>query len=364
MKTIQFPPGEDISNLPNDCIVKFGIDPTADKLHLGHLIPLLLCKKLQSEGKQIKIILGTFTAQIGDPTGKEKTRPIISKEETVKNAEHIIVFIKKFFNEKAEILFNHHWLEKHNSNELFALLGKFTWAQLSARDNFQKRLENNESISMSELIMPLLQGLDSVEVNADIEVGGVDQLFNFKITREVQQLFSQKPEICLMTNIITGTDGRKMSKSLNNCIFLNDSPNDVFGKTMSIPDNLMNEWFDILGLIKPSAEQKFSQIEKKKLLAHGITSIIHGIDEAEKSLKHFTNVIQDKNTPSPDNIKRIDSSNLIDCIMKIRNTSKREANQLIKSNAVRINGVITNSDLNLQKDTLIQIGKRQFVKII
>lgn len=358
MKTIKMPDWEE---LPTNTIVKFGIDPTAGRLHLGHLVPLLLCRELQNKGHQIKIVLGTFTAQIGDPTGKEKTRPILPKEEVMSNAETIKVFVKKFLGD-VEMLFNHQWLENWTTDKMMNLLGRFTWAQLSNRENFQKRLENNESISISELIMPLLQGLDSVQINAGIEVGGHDQLFNFKMTREVQRIFGQKPEICLMTEIINGTDGQKMSKSLNNCIFVDDNPIDVFGKTMRVSDNTMKEWWNIFipHIIVP---EDLPPIKKKEMLALEITSLLFGTNEAIIAGSHFNRTIRNKEVPGESEMQFIDSDNLIDCIIKARNISKSEARKLIQGNGISINGQKVNEDQSLQHDMLIKIGKRQFIKI-
>lgn len=360
MKTIQFPENESIKGLPKGSIVKLGIDPTAESLHLGHMIPLLLCKKLKEQGHHIKIVLGTFTAQIGDPTGKEKTRPLIAREDTIANANNIIVFIQKILGD-VEILFNHEWLEDFPTHRLLNLLGRFTWAQLSARDNFQLRLEKNESISISELVMPVLQGLDSVHVNAAIEIGGIDQLFNFKITREVQSIFGQKSEICLMTNIINGTDGRKMSKSLGNCIFVNDSPINVFGKTMRISDETMQEWWDIF--MNEELDKTANPMQNKKRLAFTITFLLHSFEDAIAARVHFEQVIQNKNIPNESNIILMNSLTLLDCIMNARGIGKGEAKKLINSNAISIDGNKVTEDQELKPEQIIKIGKRQFIKI-
>ena len=360
MNVLQFPENEKISSLPHGSVVKFGIDPTAVRLHLGHVVPLLLCKQLKEQGHQIKIVIGTFTAQIGDPTGKEKTRPIIPREQTIKNAQNIIVFIKKFLGD-VEILFNHEWLENFPTSKLLNLLGKFTWAQLSARENFQLRLEKNESISISELIMPTLQGLDSVQLNAKIEIGGVDQLFNFKITRDVQNIFGQIPQICLMTQIIKGTDGRKMSKSLDNCIFVDDAPIDVFGKTMRISDHLMAEWWEIF--MTGEMVTEINPMQNKKKLAFTITFLLHSFEDAIKAREYFEQVIQNKNVPVEEQIVKMRVSKLIDCVMKARNISKTEVRKLLKGNGVSIDGVVVNDDMELNADMLVKIGKRQFIKI-
>jgi len=220
MKTETFPPN---STIPKEkSRVKFGIDPTSDKLHLGHLVPLRMVKTLKDMGHTIDVVLGSFTAQMGDPSEKDKMRPMLSDTETKANAESILIQVKRILGSDINIHFNHTWFEKMTLPQMMNIVSKFNVNHLLSRDSFQNRIKNNNSIGIHELLVPILQGLDSVELKSDIEIGGTDQLFNFMISREMQEKSGMKPEICLFAPIINGLDGRKMSKSLNNCIILSN----------------------------------------------------------------------------------------------------------------------------------------------
>jgi tyrosyl-tRNA synthetase len=242
--------------------------------------------------------LGTFTAQLGDPSGKDTMRPILSAEETERNAESIIDQIARIFGnpnsshpnfKSIQIHRNGEWFGVMNAIKMTNLLSKFTTTQLLARDSFQKRIEDKNPIGMHELVVPILQGYDSVMLQTDVEIGGNDQLFNFAITRDVQHVHGQKPEICLLMPIINGTDGRKMSKSFDNCIFINDSPDDVFGKTMSISDVLMKEWWPIISDSEFPTDKDggmtpgdLHPMKLKKDLAWFVTKEIWGEDHCSK----------------------------------------------------------------------------------
>ncbi len=338
--------------------VKFGIDPTSDKLHLGHLIPLQLVKEFKDDGHQIDIILGTFTAQMGDPSGKDTMRPILTPEQTKANAESIISQLNRVLGEGFNIHFNHTWFESMSMPEMMSIISKFSVGNLLSRDSFQNRMENNNPIGMHELIVPILQGFDSVQLNSDVEIGGSDQLFNFKVSRQMQEVSGQSPENCFLMPIINGTDGRKMSKSFNNCIFINDSPEDVFGKAMSISDSTMFEWLPLF----------FEDVEKqhplklKKMLALKITEIIWGSELAQKGKEHFESVIQGDSTP--DDISEININTIIEVIQTIRKSSRSEARRLLSANAVKVNGqVITSEDAILNTGDVVKVGKRDFAKI-
>lgn len=355
MKTETFPPN---SSIPKEISrVKFGIDPTSDKLHLGHLVPLRMVKTLKDMGHIIDIVLGTFSAQMGDPSEKDKMRPMLSDIETKANAESILVQVKRILGSDINIHFNHTWFEKITLPEMMNIISKFNVNHLLSRDSFQNRIKNNNSIGMHELLVPILQGLDSVELKSDIEIGGTDQLFNFMISREMQEKSGMKPEICIFAPIINGLDGRKMSKSLNNCIFINDTPEDVFGKTMSISDETMREWIEVF-LNEPKNSHPF---ELKKELAFSITTEIWGTDLAIKARDHFSSVILSKNIP--DDIQEIECSDIISIICLVRKSSKTVARNLLISNAVKVNGDNANLETLLKPGDVIKIGKLDFVKM-
>ena len=338
--------------------VKFGIDPTSDKLHLGHLIPLMDVKELKEEGHHIDIVLGTFTAQLGDPSEKDTMRPMLSAQETKKNAQSILEQIKRILGDGFTVHFNHEWFEQLNCVDMVELLSKFTVKDLLSRDSFQKRMENGNSIGLHELVVPILQGIDSAKLKTNIEIGGNDQLFNFSITRDIQRHFNQEPEVCFLTDIINGTDDRKMSKSFNNCIFINDVPQDVFGKTMSISDDRMFEWLPIF-----KVEKKDSNFETKKNLAFHITKIIWNENLALESLNHFEKVVQNKELP--DELIESSTKEILTLIIELNNCSKSAARRLIQQSAIQVNGIrIKDEKLVLIPGDIIRAGKRSFAKII
>ena len=351
-----FPSGSNITSANN---VKFGIDPTFPKLHLGHLVPLRVVKKLKDRGKSITIVLGTFTAQLGDPSGKEKTRPILSSSDTESNANSILTQVRSILGEGFDVFRNGDLFNKMTASELLQICSKFTTTQLLSRDAFQKRMSNDQSISLHELIVPICQGWDSVHLKSDLEIGGTDQLFNFQIARKLQELEGQKPEMCLMAPIINGTDGRKMSKSLGNCIFLTESSTDIFGKCMSVSDETMNEWIPLLTDLENLPDHP---MERKKAMAFDIVKQIKGEQEAIKAQEGFGNVIQ--KSELPDDMMEVESGYILDVVTKIRNCSKSEARRLMKGNAISVNNEkITDEMHKVETGDIIKVGKRHFGKV-
>jgi len=351
------------TNISSRKKVKFGIDPTSPNLHLGHFIPLRLVKKMKEEGRSVTIVLGTLTAQLGDPSGRDVTRPILSEEKVLSNAEKIKDQVKKILGEETNFCFNHSLHQKTNLIDfLVQTASKFTLTHMISRNAFANRIAKNQPISMHELIVPMLQGMDSVYLESEIEIGGQDQLFNFQIARELQEHFGQTPQACIMMPVINGTDGRKMSKSFENCIFLNENPNDIFGKVMSISDDVMKEWFPLLTDIEFS--DKMHPMDAKKELAFSIIEQIKNKEEAKKALTFFENTIQDKNLP--EEISTITASKLLEGIQQLRNCSKTEARRLIKGSAVKLDGLTVKKDDNIElfNGQLLQVGKRNFAKII
>lgn len=382
MKPIIFPSTEKI-DFSKKLNIKFGIDPTSDKLHLGHLVPLLVAKKLMKEGHHVDIVLGTFTAQLGDPSGKDTMRPILDAETTLDNAHSIFAqVIRVFESSNFTEHFNHSWFQEMTAIEMTSLLSKFTTTQLLARDSFQKRIADNNPIGMHELVVPILQGFDSVKLKTDIEIGGTDQLFNFAITRDVQRAHGQTPEVCMLMPIINGTDGRKMSKSFGNCIFINDSPEDVFGKAMSISDDLMKEWwpifsdseFPVIDIAGGDRQEDFHPMKLKKDLAWLITNLIWGHDHARIAQEHFESVIQKNKLPEEMmniSIPEDGKLSVLDVVMKLRKCSKNEARRLIDASAVKLiqeNGdhltIVSEETTFVSPGFIIKAGKRDFAKII
>lgn len=356
MKFTTFP--ENIDPFKKKGIVKFGIDPTGPDMHLGHLLPIRLVKKLKEEGNEIHIILGTFTAQIGDATGRDATRPILSEEETKKNSDILLEQVTRILGKDIIIHRNNEWFDKMSLPEMMEIISKFSVQKLLSRDNFSKRMGENIPIAMHELMGPVLQGIDSVNVKANIEVGGTDQLFNFSITRDVQEMFEQEPEICVLSPVINGLDGRKMSKSFNNCIFINDTPEDVFGKSMSISDETMFEWLPIFFDIFDKEEHP---MKLKKMLAFKVTEEIWGSELAEKGAKHFEKVIQKGKLP--DEMLELDSDSLLTLVKIILNSSNSEARRMFKGNAVSVNGEKVDETFEVNSGDIIKVGKRKFAKI-
>lgn len=244
--------------------VKFGIDPTGDRLHLGHLVPLLVVKNLKTQKKEIRIIIGTFTATLGDPSGQNKTRPILSPALVQINGGILRTQIKKILGEV--IMVDNHSAAAHMNTDYFIsdIASKFSVQELMERANFKDRI-----ISLPEILVPLMQALDSVLYNAEIEVGGEDQELNFKITRKLQESMGKVPQVCLLTPIISGTDGKKMSKSANNCIYVDEPKEIITEKILRIPDSVMDEW---LPLFTQKTEAPDDPRERKQFLADEILS--------------------------------------------------------------------------------------------
>ncbi|WP_072764331.1 tyrosine--tRNA ligase [Arenibacter nanhaiticus] len=366
-------------------IIKLGFDPTAPDLHLGHAVVLKKVKQFQDLGHQVVILVGDFTAEIGDPTGKNKSRKPLSNEEVLLNAETYIAQLSKIIDvNKSKIVFNSEWLDKLSFSEIIQILSKVTVAQLMHRNDFNKRFSENTPIGMHELVYPILQGFDSIRVNCDIEMGGTDQLFNCTMGRQLQQTYGMNPQTVMCMPLLKGLDGKeKMSKTLNNIIGLTDEPNDMFGKTMSIPDTLITEFLDMTTDF--SAEEKEdlkarlangeNPMNLKKLIARNIITQYHNKEEAEQAEDFFTNQFQNKKFEEkvfePVLLESIDSENgnisLIDLCFHLKNDlSKSAIRRLIESGAVQINNKkITDSYINLQleKETKIKVGKRNFYEL-
>lgn len=354
-------------------------------MHLGHAVVLKKLKQFQDLGHQIVILVGSFTARIGDPTGKNKSRKPLNVQEVQHNAETYIAQLSKIIDvEKAQIVFNSDWLDSLSFSEVIQIMSNVTVAQLMQRNDFNKRFTENTPIAMHELVYPILQGFDSVKINADIEMGGTDQLFNCTMGRQLQETFKKSPQIVMCMPLLRGLDGKeKMSKSLNNIIGLTDEPNEMFGKTMSIPDDLILEFLELTTDFSTKEKQEIKNRLKeenpmniKKIIAKNIINQYHDEKKADKAEDFFVNQFQNKNFEEKSFVpvlissleNKSDQMALIDLCAFIKNDITKSANRrLIESGAVQVNNLkITNPYelIELKKETKIKIGKRNFYELV
>ncbi len=359
--------------------VKLGCDPSRPDLHVGHGVVLRKLRHFQDLGHQSILVIGDFTAMIGDPSGRNKTRPQLTLEETKINANSYIEQASQILDiEKLEIVFNSKWLNAMNFSEVIKLSSHYTVARMLERDDFTKRYQSNTPISIHEFMYPLAQGMDSVHLKADIELGGTDQKFNLLVGRDLQKEYNQEPQCVLTLPLLEGTDGQdKMSKSYGNDIGLTDSPEEMYGKTMSITDEMIVKYFR---LAADASDEVVYQVEiklkdttynprdAKRLLARSLVELYYGVDDALKAEKHFDQVVVNKNIP--DNIpeyKLVGKVSIVDAIFSSKVVeSKSEVRRLIKQGAVSIDGNKLD-DVNFMLDSksnqVVKIGKRRFLKI-
>lgn len=360
--------------------VKFGIDPTGSELHLGHLVPFRKLKQFQNLGHQVIFLIGDYTAKIGDPTGRSETRKMLTDEDIKNNMKDYIDQASKVLKmDEVEIRYNSEWYDKKGPAFMMELTSKFTFARMIERDDFKKRIKEDIDVSMVELLYPLLQGYDSVELRADVELGGRDQKFNLLTGRKAQRRYNQSEQDIITVPLLEGLDGvKKMSKSYGNYIAFNDSASDMFGKIMSLPDNLLWKYFKLLTDI---LEEEISKTEEKVRLnevnprdvkidlAKEIIKIFYSEKEASEAQENFINVFQKKE--NPEDIKEFkikeDKKKLIDIISEAGLTSsKGEARRLIEQGAVKIDSKVENKwdkEVKIKDGTIIQAGKRKFIKI-
>lgn len=367
-------------------IIKLGFDPTAPDLHLGHAVVLKKLKQFQDFGHQIIIIVGSFTARIGDPTGKNKARKPLSVEDVQHNAQTYITQLSKIINvEKTKIVFNSDWLDTLSFSEVIQLMSKVTVAQLMHRNDFNKRFTENTPIAMHELVYPILQGFDSVKIECDIEMGGTDQLFNCTMGRQLQETHHISPQIVMCMPLLKGLDGKeKMSKSLNNTIGLTDEPNEIFGKTMSIPDSLIDEFIDLTTDFSIEQKQELklriqhgeNPMNIKKVIAKNIITQYHDLESAGNAEQFFSNQFQNKNFEEkvfePVLIDSLHNNQnkimLIELCHQLKNDlSKSAVKRLIESGGIQINTLkITNpnQEIELKPHLKIKIGRRNFFELV
>jgi len=358
--------------------IKLGCDPSRPDLHIGHAVVLRKLRHFQDLGHEAILVIGDFTAMIGDPTGRNKTRPQLSLEEALENSKSYLEQAKVILDiNKLNIQYNSSWLNKMNFGEVVKLASHYTVARMLERDDFTKRFKAETAISIHEFMYPLAQGMDSVHLGADVEIGGTDQKFNLLVGRDLQREYKQKPQAIITMPLLEGVDGvEKMSKSANNHIGLCEKPEEIYGRTMSIPDNMIYKYF-LLGadadhntLTRIKQDLQNPQVNPRNIkreLARALVSLYHDQDQGLKAEQHFDRVIVNKAEPQdmPELILKIERS-LIEIIMEQGFTkSKGEGRRLIMQKAVRLNGEVCediDQILVPGKEIVIKVGKRRFMK--
>ena len=350
--------------------VKLGIDPTGPDIHIGFAVVLRRLAAFQRDGHTAVLIVGDYTARIGDPSGRSKERQVLPDEVLDENAK---LFAEQAFRildrERTEIRFNGEWLGKLDYAEIVRLTRTGTVARLLERDDFAKRFTAREPISVSELLYPFAQGYDSVAVEADIEVGGTDQLYNLLMGRDVMDYYGLEPQAVMTYELLVGTDGfEKMSKSVGNYVGIDDPPEEMFGKVMSIPDAAIDQWWRLTLDRDPPAGDP---MDSKLALARGLVELYHGADAARRGEEHFTRVVREGRPPEDDEIPAAtlpngDPVHMPAFLAGAFGTSTSDARRLLAQGAVKVNGV-TVSDLDVPRATLegalVQAGKRRYVRL-
>ena len=370
---------EESINKDTPLIVKLGCDPSRPDLHLGHGVVLRKLRHFQDLGHQAILVIGDFTAMIGDPSQRNKTRPQLSLEETKANAESYIEQAGHVLNiDSLKIVYNSTWLDAMHFSDVIRLSSHYTVARMLERDDFTKRYKAEIPISIHEFMYPLAQAMDSVELKADVELGGTDQKFNLLVGRDLQREYKQDPQVIITLPLLEGTDGvEKMSKSYGNDIGLTDSPEDMYGKSMSISDEMIEKYF----ILAADADTKTVSRAKKQLsdssqnprdikreLARAIVQLYHGEDSAKEAEQYFDRVIVNKD--APDDMDQVELSIDTQLIEVVNNegltSSKGEARRLIKQGAIRVDDekITDESHILLKgKEVVIKVGKRRFIKI-
>ncbi|HLD71754.1 MAG TPA: tyrosine--tRNA ligase [Candidatus Peribacteraceae bacterium] len=354
--------------------IYLGIDPTGAKLHLGHSVPLRKLRAFQNAGHEVIFLIGSFTAMIGDPSGRDKQREPLTTEQVLKNFETYkeqAALILDF--NRIEVVYNHQWLEKLTFVDVVNLASNFTMQQMMERDMFQKRWKEGRPVGLHEFLYPLMQGYDSVNLDVDCELGGNDQLFNMLAGRTLQSAFGKRDKFVLTTKLIEGTDGRKMSKTYDNCIYLQDDAKEMYGKTLSIHDDLIITYFECCTGV-PMAEVKELEKQLKKgsnpkdikmRLAREIVTLYHSADAAKAAEEGFQKVHKEKGIPTDiEEVKVAKGSHIVDIIVEHKLApSKSEAKRLIEQGGVSIDGRGV-TDINATvEEGILKVGKRKFLKI-
>ena len=363
-------------------IIKLGIDPTGSDLHIGHAVPLRKLKQFQDLGHRVKFLIGTFTARIGDPTGKSETRPMLSSSDITKNIHTYLDQLKLILDmEKTEVVYNGDWLEKLNLEDVLKLLSQFTVAQMIQRDDFAKRLAAGKPVSLVEFMYPILQGYDSVAIDADVELGATEQTFNLLRGRDLQRNAGTEPQVCMMMPILEGLDGvEKMSKSLGNYIGITEAPNDMFGKVMSISDELMWNYYEVATDVTVEEIERLKAgvkdgtihpMDCKKRLGSEIVALYHSEEEGVKARDWFENVFSKRNmdVDLPEVKLEEEEVGAIDLLVKKLNFFKgtSDARRLITQGGFKINDEPikdVKAIIKLEDGMIVRAGKKKIVKIV
>ena len=361
-------------------IIKLGCDPSRPDLHIGHGVVLRKLRHFQDLGHQAILVIGDFTAMIGDPSGRNKTRPQLTLEDARSNAESYVEQSKVILDiDKLKIVYNSDWLNNMNFNDVVKLASSYTVARMLERDDFTKRFQSETPILLHEFLYPLAQGQDSVELNADVELGGTDQKFNLLVGRDLQKANGQNPQCIITLPLLEGTDGiDKMSKSYGNDIGLHDKPEDMYGKTLSISDNMIVKWFTLAAdadeTVVKSAESRLADssinpMEVKRELARAVVELYYDAETAKNAENHFNTVVVGKGIP--DDIPEYTLSSEDQIINVIFNAgllkSKGEARRMIKQGAVKLDGesiADIQATIRPSGEQILKVGKRRFLKVI
>lgn len=351
--------------------IKWGADPSAPDLHLGHTVILHKLRQLQDLGHLVVFIIGDFTAMIGDPTGKSETRPQLSPEEVAKNAATYTEQVFKVLDPKrTKIVFNSEWLKKMDLMDIFKLSSKYTVARMLERKDFKKRFNEDSDISVLEFLYPLLQGYDSVQLHSDIEVGGTDQKFNLLMGRTLQQRYGQASQAIITLPMLEGTDGvQKMSKSLGNYIGITEPPREIFGKIMSISDPLMLRYFELLTDIPLPEVKALHPKEAKQRLACTLVARFYTEAAALEAEQGFNSVFKEGNLPEDIEVVKLAHQELgiIDLLAETKlAASKGEARRLVQQGGVSLDGEIVKDEtamVQLGSERLLKVGKRKFLRV-
>ena len=360
-------------------VVKLGCDPSRPDLHLGHAVVLRKLRQFQDLGHQAVLVIGDFTAMIGDPSGRNKTRPQLTLDEAKNNAESYIDQAKIILDlDSLKICNNSKWLNSMDFSKVVELASKYTVARMMERDDFEKRFRSEISITIHEFLYPLAQAMDSVHLKSDIELGGTDQKFNLLVGRDIQREYGQDPQVILTLPLMEGTDGiEKMSKSYDNHIGITDSPDEMYGKTLSIPDNMIEKYFMLAAnydeknmdkIKKIVSDTKVNPRDIKRELARKIVEIYYSEDLAKKAEENFDKIFIKKDTPDHMPEVVLDKDTLIVDILLLHElvSSKSEARRLIEQGAVKINDqkcIDRDHVINKDEPLVIKVGKRRFLKV-
>lgn len=356
--------------------IKLGIDPTSKNLHIGRAVALWKLRQLQDLGHKIVVIIGDFTGLIGDSSDKDSERPMLSKKQVQENMKDYIKQVGMILDlKKTETRFNSDWLKKLGWVEIAEQADLFSLHEFEARENISRRMKAQSRVSLRELLYPLLQGYDSVAIKADLEVGGTDQRFNLLAGRTMQKFYGQKPQDIMTFEILEGTDGRKMSSSWGNVINITDEPNDMFGKVMSIKDELIIRYFTLCTLVYSDTIKKIEKDlgkgalnprDAKAMLGLEIVAMYYGPKKAEEAMHHFDKVHKNKEIPTEMKSFKLSGKPLVKVLVETGLAkSGSEASRLISQGGVRINSeVVKDRDQIILKNSVLQVGKRNFAKIV